>query len=80
MQASRRAITSLEEESRCLEMEASGIKRETRGLSNSRLKLIELLSRLQNAAEQTTCKIEDTLSKQCNLEVNPLGNFNNASI
>ncbi len=53
---------------RAFDMEALSIKQSSTTTNSSRLKLIELLHRIQEAGKQTTQKLDDNQEEQTSLE------------
>ena len=60
----------LEENIRALDMEVAGLKRSSNSVNASRVKLLELLNRIQEASQHTTQKLEQNQAQQKVLEVN----------
>ena len=68
-QESHSKILKLEEDIRALDMEVTGIKQSSSVVNNSRLKLVELLNRIQEASKQTAQKLEQNQAEQRGMEV-----------
>lgn len=69
VQEKQAKVAKLEETIRALDMEVTGIKRSSSSVNSSRLKLVELLNRIQDASKQTAQKLEQNQAEQKVLEV-----------
>ena len=63
-------MSKAKEDIRALDMEVAGIKRSSISVNASRMKLLELLNRIQEASQQTAQKLEQNQAEQKSLEVN----------
>lgn len=63
-------MSKAKEDIRALDMEVAGIKRSSNSLNASRMKLLELLDRIQEASKHTAQKLEENQTEQKSLGVN----------
>ena len=70
LQESHGRMSKAKEDIRALDMEVAGIKRSSISVNASRMKLLELLNRIQEASQQTAQKLEQNQAEQKFLEVN----------